>query len=255
MKKPKITLITCSYFRPDLLRRAIQSAQRQTLEDFEHLIISDHDPFTELVCNDFKDDSRIKFIENKDPYVYNLGAVSFNLGIKLAKGEMICYLLDDDILYPNHLESHYAMGTSQPNILNYDSVLLGEPDNTVKNICSKTFDDLYNMRRQNNPWSDVGSISHIRSIGSTWPLQSELDSMSGGWEDNVFMSNIGIPSGGATNLEKTWMKMCWGGANRKDSKGLDKEYYDLLHSKLDKSGKLIDSNPYVYESLKDKLYE
>ena len=78
MSKPKISLITCSYFRPDLLRRAIQSVQKQTFQDYEHIIISDHDPFTEHVYNDFKEDSRIKFFEVEKPYIYNLGAVSFN---------------------------------------------------------------------------------------------------------------------------------------------------------------------------------
>ena len=59
MKNPKISLITCSYFRPDLLRRTIQSVQKQQFEDYEHIIVSDHCPFTEHVYNDFKEDSAI----------------------------------------------------------------------------------------------------------------------------------------------------------------------------------------------------
>jgi GT2 family glycosyltransferase len=79
---PKISLITCTYWRPDLLRRAIQSVQKQPFEDYEHIIISDHCPFAKHVYNDFKDDKRIKFYEVEAPYIYNLGAISFNLGIE-----------------------------------------------------------------------------------------------------------------------------------------------------------------------------
>ena len=79
MKNPKISLITCSYFRPDLLRRTIQSVQKQQFEDYEHIIVSDHCPFTEHVYNDFKEDNRINFIKNINPHIYNLGACSFNI--------------------------------------------------------------------------------------------------------------------------------------------------------------------------------
>ena len=49
MSKPKITLITCTYYRPDLLRRTIQSVQQQTLQDYEHIIVADHCPFAQHV--------------------------------------------------------------------------------------------------------------------------------------------------------------------------------------------------------------
>ena len=263
MSKPKISLITCSYFRPDLLRRAIQSVQKQTFQDYEHIIISDHDPFTEHVYNDFKEDSRIKFFEVEKPYIYNLGAVSFNLGIEKAQSEYICYLLDDDILYENHLEEHYNhLQTSygNPIHLRYDTIVFKEPTNTVKNIVSTHISDLYEMvnkvrieKRTNEGNFDVSAISHLKNIQTRWTPQCDL----GGWEDNVFMSKIGINKkiGPYTNC-----KVSWGGIHRKDTKGLDPEYYSLLMSKLVKddntySGYSLNSDsPYVYPKLKNTLY-
>ena len=70
-----------------------------------------------------------------------------------------------------------------------------------------------------------------------------------------------------TTIEKKYeekytnCKISWGGIHRKDTKGLDQEYYDNLMSKLiiDETAysgyRMISSNPYVYPELKDSLYE
>ena len=264
MNTPKISLITCSYFRPDLLRRAIQSVQRQTFQDYEHIIVSDHDPFTEHVYNDFKEDTRIKFIKAINPYIYNLGAVSFNIGIKAAKSKYICYLLDDDILYENHLHEHYNIiknSDKKAIHLKYDTIVFKEPTNTVKNILKCNIEDLQKMaiedriERGEANSLDVSAISHVKNIGVPWIPQCANPY---GWEDNVFMASIGLNS----KIDKyTNCKISWGGIHRKDTKGLDQEYYDNLMSKLiiDETAysgyRMISSNPYVYPELKDSLYE
>ncbi len=264
MKTPKISLITCTHFRPDLLRRAIQSTQRQTFQDYEHLIISDHCPFAEHVYNDFKQDTRIRFIKNPEPYMYNLGARSFNTGIEAANSKYISYLLDDDILYPNHLQEHYNQLSNndtkwghshQDNIWLEDTIY-----ESVKHIVSYKFKELqdqsYDNRDTNNSRSrlDVGALCHIKDISVKWPLQSELK---GGWEDSIFMNHLGVNS---KSGDYTMVKLNWGGIHKKDTKGTDLEYYKILMNKLaiDKTSysgyKLIDQ-PYVYPELKNTLYE
>ena len=72
------------------------------------------------------------------------------------------------------------------------------------------------------------------------------------------MSKIGAHS---LSGEISSLKVQWDGKERKETKGLDKKYYDLLMKKIIKidttlSGyKMIDSSPYVYEKLKNRLYE
>ena len=267
--KPKISLITCSYWRPDLLRRAILSVQKQTLQDYEHIIVSDHCPFTKLVCDEFANDKRIRFIEVTGPYVYNLGAIPFNLGITSAKADIICYLLDDDILYENHLEHHYNYYIDNPTATAYHSkwncAVLNEPDNTVMHICSKNTLELeeYMSDKFSYPGLDVCAISHTKDIGIDWIPQSQLKK---GWEDNRFMGDIGILQQNDVKVAEamsnsTTMKISWGGISRsKDTKGVDQSYYDALMSKLtvdttsDIGYTVLDSNPYVYNNLKDTLY-
>ena len=262
MKNPKITLITCTHYRPDLLRRAIQSVQKQTLQDYEHLIISDHCPFAEHVYNDFKEDTRIKFHKTPSPHIYNLGACAFNKGIEEAKSEYISYLLDDDVLYPNHLEEHFNMlkkGTKWAHS-HWDNIYFEEPQNIVKNIIQLSFEDIYEKAliqrkkhgdRPNN--LDVGALCHLGSIDNRWVPQCK----SSGWEDTVFMNSLGVNK---KEGNYTTCKINWGGIHRKDTKGLDKEYYKLLRSKLIKdkdcySGyKLITTTPYGYPELKNTLY-
>ena len=264
MNNPKISLITCTHFRPDLLRRAIQSTQRQTLQDYEHLIISDHCPFAEHVYNDFKQDTRIRFIKTPEPYMYNLGARAFNTGIEAANSKYISYLLDDDILYTNHLQEHYNQLVDNENEWghsNWDNVRLEDTTYaSVKHIVSLSFKELQDMSYDNrntnnsNIRLDVGALCHKKDISVKWPLQSELN---GSWEDTVFMNHLGVNS---KTGDYTMVKISWGGIHKKDTKGTDLEYYKLLMNKLeiDKTSyggyKLIDQ-PYVYPELKNTLYE
>jgi len=263
--KPKITIITCTYYRPDLLRRAILSAQKSILQDYEHLIISDHCPFARLVCDEFSNDTRIKLLEVPRPYVYNLGAISFNLGIKIAKADIVCYLLDDDVIYENHLEEHYNFYQKNPDSKcyqsRYDNSKIHEPNNTVKFICSNSLEDLKKYNVPNLPWHDVGAMSHIKNIGEKWIPQLECGpypNLEGIWEDNVFMAKIGLPN---HNGPATSMKVQWGGLTRKKTKGLDQDYYDSLMAKLIKdentiSGyRVISDSPYVYNDMVNSLYE
>tara|TARA_R110001592_G_scaffold228888_2_gene485434 strand:- start:892 stop:1668 length:777 start_codon:yes stop_codon:yes gene_type:complete len=256
--KPKITIITCTYYRPDLLRRAILSVKKSTLQDYEHLIISDHCPFASLVYNDFSDDERIKFLEVPDPYAYNLGAIPFNLGIKVAQADIVCYLLDDDLIYENHLEEHYSFYQNNPDAKchqsRYNQANLHEPNNNVKFICSNSLEDLKKYNIDNAPWNDVGSMSHIKNIGKEWTPQTECGS---NWEDNIFTASIGLPK---PTGPLTSMKVQWDSHSRKDTKGLDEDYYNSLMSKLIEdedtmSGYRVTSDsPYVYDDLTNSLY-
>ena len=249
------------------MRRAILSVQKQTLQDYEHIIISDHCPFAKLVYADFVNDTRIKFVEVPGDYVYNLGAIAFNLGIELAKSDIICYLLDDDIIYENHLEHHYNFYIENPSYVcyhgKYNIATLIDPYNTAKNICSKNIFELELLVTEAPLNLDVSGLSHAKKLGVKWTPQSKLNES---WEDNVFMHDIGIDLLHEAMLQRlcanaSSLKIQWGGCHRKNTKGLDQEYYDLLMSKLkeDKTTNsgyvVIDNSPYVYEELKDRLYE
>ena len=108
MSKPKITLITATYYRPDLLARAIKSVQRSTFKDYEHVIVSDHCPKAAQVYDLFKEDKRIRFFEQEPPHIINHGARTHNYVIEnKAQSDLFCFLGDDNIVLPNMLGVMY----------------------------------------------------------------------------------------------------------------------------------------------------
>jgi len=264
MSKPKITLITCTYYRPDLLRRAILSVQNQTFEDYEHIIVSDSEPFGEHVYEEFKEDKRIKFFKTKD-HVYNLGSLSFNLGMEMASSDYICYLLDDDVLYENHLSVHYNHSrrhSKGKSIL--DWVRFYPPKDTVKSITKTSMQELANMTHDKETvltWNDVGTISHTRQegISTQWKTQQELGSHP---EDDDFMERIGLFPESNRIGEVTYIKIGFGGysKSKEDTNGVDSEYHQLLMNKLvedsssDSGYRLESDTPYVYPEFKNTLF-
>jgi len=259
--KPKISIITSTYWRPDLLSRCIQSVQRSTMRDYEHIIIGDHDPFPKAVYEEYSEDDRIKYYEVPGPYKYNLGAAAFRVGRAKATSDYICYALDDDLAHTNHLQVHYDIFKSTNNeaslTLMETANLPGEMRN-VKAICSLSFEGVQKFvdRKKHN---DVAALSHIRNIKETWPYQSDLNS--GLSEDDEYIKRINAKE----NLieEVTCMKVGWGGHRKKikgEKVGVDTDYYELLKEKLveDKrthSGFRMESDtPYAYPEFKDTLY-
>jgi glycosyltransferase involved in cell wall biosynthesis len=94
----KISVIVPTYNRPAFLERALSSIDAQTFQDFEVIVVNDGgSPVSEVT----KRHDKVMLIE----HTKNKGlAAARNTGIKAATGEYICFLDDDDVLYPNHFE-------------------------------------------------------------------------------------------------------------------------------------------------------
>ena len=105
--KPKISIITPTRRRPDLLYRCIKAIQLSTLQEYEHIIVGDNCTYAKQVCDLFLDDKRIKYYETPSPHVWNAGASGKNIGISKSTTEYIVYCDDDNIMLPNHLEVMY----------------------------------------------------------------------------------------------------------------------------------------------------
>jgi len=97
-----ISVVMGTYNRSKYIRESLESVLKQTYGNFEILLINDGG------TNDVEDllrviDSpKIKYIRFKE----NRGhAAVLNEGIRRSSGKYIAYLDDDDIYYPNHLES------------------------------------------------------------------------------------------------------------------------------------------------------
>jgi glycosyltransferase involved in cell wall biosynthesis len=119
---PKVSVIIPTYNRRELLREAIASVQKQTLDDFELLIIDDGS--TDGTADAVKaiNDPRIRY------YYKENGGVSSarNIGLQMAIGDYIGFLDSDDLFLPDYLrtmvsalETHPDHGVVYTNLLDY----------------------------------------------------------------------------------------------------------------------------------------
>ena len=97
--QPKITLITPSYNQGDFLARTLTSVLDQNYPNLE-IVISDDCPTDDidLITKELTgDDDRVRYSRNK-PSLGDIG--NYRQVFKLAKGEYIKFLNDDDLLSP-----------------------------------------------------------------------------------------------------------------------------------------------------------
>lgn len=103
MGLPMITIVIPTHLRPVLLRRALESLNAQAHRDrTEIIVVSDaQDPATDQVCTDL--------LGTRDIYIRRNGvagpSASRNLALKLASGQFVMFLDDDDAWQPGFLEA------------------------------------------------------------------------------------------------------------------------------------------------------
>jgi glycosyltransferase involved in cell wall biosynthesis len=115
--KTKISIITVTRSRPQLLARAIGSLKAQTSQDFEWIVV-----------NDGEDTATERIVRNADlyfPHTY-LGmthpdngfalAHGRNKGLSIATGDIITYLDDDNTFKPNFVTETLAFFERNPQV-------------------------------------------------------------------------------------------------------------------------------------------
>jgi len=97
MNTPRVSIIIPIFKTEKYLRDCLLSVQRQTMPDFEAILVNDCTPDNSMqIANEFvRNDSRFYIIEHKE----NLGlGCARNTGIALAQGEYLNFLDSDDKL-------------------------------------------------------------------------------------------------------------------------------------------------------------
>jgi glycosyltransferase involved in cell wall biosynthesis len=102
----KVSVVIPTRNRPEIVKRAVQSAIAQTLQKIEVIVVIDGpDEMTGDTLGAIKDD-RLKIIALKE----NVGgSEARNIGIRAAVGKWIALLDDDDEWLPEKLEAQLAM--------------------------------------------------------------------------------------------------------------------------------------------------
>lgn len=102
MKDPMISIIIPVYNAADYIAQTVESIFRQTYSDFELLLIVDGAADNSLsICRDLQtQDTRISVMDKQNEGV----SATRNLGIRLAKGQYICFVDSDDRIREDYLE-------------------------------------------------------------------------------------------------------------------------------------------------------
>lgn len=98
---PLVSVVTATYNRSNVLRFAIDSLLRQTLTDWELLVVGDACTDDTAAVVDGFGDARIRFVN----LAVNTGEQSGpnNEGVRLARGRYLAFLNHDDLWLPHHL--------------------------------------------------------------------------------------------------------------------------------------------------------
>jgi|SRR5450432_253512 len=103
---PFITIITPAYNAARYITECIESVQRQTFSDFQHLILDglSTDDTVTLVKKCQEQSDTLKLFSEKDEGIYD----AMNKGINCSSGEWLYFLGADDILYNENVLENMA---------------------------------------------------------------------------------------------------------------------------------------------------
>ncbi|HFB66170.1 MAG TPA: glycosyltransferase [Aeromonadales bacterium] len=114
-KKPLISIVLPTHNRPELLNEAIESVCRQTLQDYELIIVDDASDSV-VKASELKKQFNISRLKVSRNSVSQGGAESKNIGVSLANGRYITFLDDDDKLAPEYLQQAINLLESEADI-------------------------------------------------------------------------------------------------------------------------------------------
>ncbi|HEY9868071.1 MAG TPA: glycosyltransferase family 2 protein [Candidatus Obscuribacterales bacterium] len=101
--KPEATIVIPTFDHADTLYVSVRSAQLQTVRNVEIFIIGDGVPeATRSIVGELSADPRIRFFDN--PKSPRHGEPYRHQALQEARGDIVCYLSDDDLYFPDHVE-------------------------------------------------------------------------------------------------------------------------------------------------------
>lgn len=110
VNQPLVTVLTNTFNRANLIHRCIESIQKQTYQNYEHIIIDGNSTDdTERVVKAYND-SHIVYIKLNDRGPEK----QMRAGSSIAKGKYITFLDDDDEYLPDKLEKQVRYFESLP---------------------------------------------------------------------------------------------------------------------------------------------
>jgi glycosyltransferase involved in cell wall biosynthesis len=189
--QPLVSVILPTYNRAHIVSKALQSVLSQTYRNFEVIVIDDGstDNTKEIITTIACKDPRVKYFRNNE----NKGqAGALNVGINLAKGELIAFIDDDVEWFPYKLErqvnllqtlpedyavvysgSYKIIGTGTKRYGPSKNIYPKEGD-ILNSLLKRNFVDTPSMLVRKNALFDVGLFDEKLPIMIDWELAIRL---------------------------------------------------------------------------------
>lgn len=100
--QPLVTVIVPTANRPEFLKDALASLVAQDYANWEAIVVNDGGASVDELCAAADNRGRIRTIDLRGR---SGPAAARNVALRMARGEIICYLDDDDIHLPNHFST------------------------------------------------------------------------------------------------------------------------------------------------------
>lgn len=101
-KKPLVSVIIPTKDRPEMLEIAVKSVLEQTYQNTEIIVVNDGGVDVEELLNRLNYRGNISYVKQDYP---RERSATRNAGLRIATGKYIGYLDDDDLYYPNHIQT------------------------------------------------------------------------------------------------------------------------------------------------------
>ena len=162
-RNPLVTVVIPSYNHKDYVAQSIQSVFSQTYKEIELIVIDDgsSDASAKVIQKLIRGDN-FKFITRKNRGL----ATTLNEGIKLAKGQYICFLASDDYFMPKRVEHAVSRLKSSD-----DDLIAVYSDGFVidkKNKKLSKFSDIYPRPMVGDVYSNLIVSNWIPAMGITY---------------------------------------------------------------------------------------
>jgi glycosyltransferase involved in cell wall biosynthesis/molybdenum cofactor biosynthesis enzyme MoaA len=99
---PLVTVIVPTHNRPGLLKDALASLVAQDYGNWEAIVVNDGGPSVAELVATADPVGRIRYVEHRRSFG---PAAARNGALRVARGDIVCYLDDDDFFRPNHLST------------------------------------------------------------------------------------------------------------------------------------------------------
>ncbi|RAP76805.1 glycosyltransferase family 2 protein [Paenibacillus montanisoli] len=192
----KVSCILTSYNRPVFIREAITSVLNQTYPHWELVIVDDNSnrETLEVIHSYARADARIRVIQsgvrNEDRPKTTRYATCINLAIPHLTGDLVTYLTDDDIYYPERFAKMVETFESNEHI----HVVYGMQCFAVVvngQIIKSGIRPLVGITREPAAKIDHNSIMHRKSCFQLIPRWIDDPSI-WAWADGVFFQQLAI---------------------------------------------------------------